>query len=271
MQVHLVQSHPPFVDIHCHLLPSIDDGAASWDESLTMARMAAADGTATIIATPHQLGSYAHNGAAAIREKVIQLNALLEQQQIPLTVMPGADVRIEADLAEALRKDEILTLADRKKHVLLELPHETYFPLEPLLDSLSGIGMEGILSHPERNQGLLQQPELIGRLVDGGCLMQITAGSLSGTFGPACQHLAEQMVARRQAHFVASDAHGARSRRPLLRRALERVAEIADLETALALCCHHPALVAQGQAVDIPPQLRPGRSWVGWLGWKKAG
>ena len=90
-----LSAHGSFVDIHCHLLPSIDDGAKSWEDSLAMAQMAVADGTELIIATPHQLGSYGHNTGDVIRAKVAELNSLLEQKSIPLKVLPGGDVRID--------------------------------------------------------------------------------------------------------------------------------------------------------------------------------
>jgi protein-tyrosine phosphatase len=266
-----VKTVPEFVDIHCHVLPHIDDGASSWDEALAMARMAVEDGTSTIIATPHQLGSYAQNDAAAIRQKVSQINALLNQQKIPLTVLPGADVRIEAEMLDLLRAGKVLTLGDQKKHVLLELPHEMYLPLEPVLEGLARLKLTGILSHPERNHGLLKNPELISGLVDAGCFMQVTAGSLTGTFGPQCQDLATEMVARQQVHFVATDAHGSRARRPLLRRAFDIVADIAGWEYAVDVCCGNPALVARGEDVEMPPQVRPKRSLMSWLGWRKAG
>lgn len=235
-----------------------------------MARLAVAEGTRTIIATPHQLGSYGHNSGETIRQKVIQLNALLEQQSIPLTILPGADVRIEADMITRLRQRDVLSLAEQK-YVLLELPHEMYLPLAPVLEALRNAGYEGILSHPERNQGLLRQPELIESLVAEGCLMQVTAGSLAGTFGPACQHLAEDMLVRRQTHFIATDAHGSRARRPLMRRAFERVIEITDEETAIELCCRNPQRVVEGAEVPMPPQARPKRSLVQWFGLRKAG
>ena len=259
-----------FVDIHCHLLPSIDDGAKSWDDALAMARMAVADGTEIIIATPHQLGSYRHNTAAEIRARVAQLTSLLNQHAIPLTVLPGGDVRIEAEMLSKLKSDEVLTLGDRKRHVLLELPHEMYFDLEPVLQGLEKLGLRGILSHPERNQGLLKQQDLIAPLVDAGCYMQITAGSLSGTFGPDCQAFAEQMIAYRQVHFVATDAHGPRSRRPLMNRAFERVAELGDWAMAEEVCCQNPRLVAAGKEVDIPPQQPARKSIASWFGWRKA-
>ena len=145
----------------------------------------------------------------------------------------------------------MLTLADRKKYVLLELPHELYFSLAPLLEQLQGISMTGILTHPERNQGLIKQPELIESLVQEGCLMQITAGSLMGTFGPIAHDFSQWMLSEGLVHFVASDAHGVKSRRPLMRRAHDRVAKLIDKEMADIVCCRNPSWAIEGR--EIPP------------------
>ena len=238
-----------FVDIHCHLIPGIDDGSQSWDQSLAMARMAVADGIRTIICTPHQLGTFAHNDGALIRTRTRELQDLLREREIPLQVLPGGDVRIEDRLAEGLQRGNILTLADRRKHVLLELPHELYFPLEGVLEQLHRTGFTGILSHPERNQGLLKRPQLIAPLVELGCLMQVTCGSLLGTFGTASQKMSEWMLQQGLVHFLATDAHGHQARRPLMRQAFLRVQEIAGAEMAADVCCVNPAAVAAGQAV----------------------
>ena len=156
------------IDIHCHLIPSIDDGPSSSRQSLEMARMAVADGTSTIIATPHQLGNYRQNTGERIRDSADQLSQQIADANIPLHVLPGGDVRIEPDLVAKLRDGDVLSLADHGKHVLLELPHELYFPLSALLEQLRNIGMTGILSHPERNQGILANPRLVAGLVDDG-------------------------------------------------------------------------------------------------------
>jgi protein-tyrosine phosphatase len=245
-----------FVDIHCHLLPGIDDGATDYEESLAMARLAVDDGTTTIIATPHQLGNFGHNRGDDIRRRVKELQQRLCEASVPLNVLPGADVRIEPDMAARLKSGDVLTLGDRRRHVLLELPHELYLPLEPVLEELWRYKLVGILSHPERNEGILRKPSVLSPLVDAGCLLQITAGSLCGTFGPACREMCERLLAEGLVHFVASDAHGPRSRRPLLRRAFERIAELADEMTAVALCSQNPAAVAAGD------QVRGGRRAV---------
>ena len=250
----------PFVDIHCHLLPGIDDGASHWGDTLAMARLAVDDGIGTIVVTPHQLGSYRHNSGDDIRRRTTELQQFLDQHQVPLRVLPGADVRIEAGMTALLRTGEVLSLADCRKHVLLELPHEMYIPLEPVLAELSAARLVGILSHPERNEGLLSDPRPLDRLVDAGCLLQVTAGSLLGAFGAASQQFSESLISLGLVHFVSTDAHGVKSRRPLLRRAFERIAELSSWETACDLCCRYPGRVAEGG--EVPAGRRKAkRAW----------
>ncbi len=258
-------------DIHSHLVAAIDDGPSTWNESLAMARMAAADGIATVIATPHQLGNFAHNDGQRIRHATGHLAELVRANRIPLTVLPGADVRIEPDIVPKIVTGEIVTLADWRRHLLLELPHELYFHLRPLGDTLRRAGIRGILSHPERNHGLLARPHLVGRLVDDGWLMQITAGSLVGTFGPDVQRLAQWMVQSGLVHIVATDAHGSRSRRPLLSRAFRCAEELAGRQTAIDLFCRNPADVAAGHEVAGGKQPIKRRRITRWFGRASAG
>jgi protein-tyrosine phosphatase len=246
---------PPFVDIHCHLLPGIDDGPRDWEESLAMARIAVDDGITTVIVTPHQLGGYRQVHGDEIRRRTAELKERLKIAGLPLTVLAGADVRIDEGLVEQIAQGSVLTLGDHLRHLLIELPHELYLPLDTLVSRLARNGVAPILSHPERNAGILRQPRVLDPVVDAGCLLQVTAGSLCGSFGLACQDLAEQLLAAGIVHFVATDAHGSRSRRPLMQRAFDRVAEIVGEQAAIELCCHNPHLVALGQTV--PAGRRP--------------
>ena len=165
-----------------------------------------------------------------------------------------------------------MSLGDLHRHVLLELPHELYFPIESILDELNRQGICGILSHPERNQGLLREPDLLPTLVDAGCLMQVTAGSFMGSFGSSSQGLAEWMLSQGLVHFVATDAHGTSSRRPLMRRAFDRVAMLTDLQTAEDLCIHHPGQVASGGKVPAGQRTVARRGgWRGLFSTKKVG
>ncbi len=161
-------------------------------------------------------------------------------------MLPGADVRIEPDLLQKIRRGKVLTLADRRRHVLLELPHDIYFPLERLLAELASAGLAGVLSHPERNRGILARPSVLPPLVERGCLLQVTAGSLTGKFGSESQKLTESLLDEGLVYCVSTDAHGTKTRPPVLQPAFERVAKLVGKETAVDLCCRHPAAIALG-------------------------
>jgi protein-tyrosine phosphatase len=262
-----VNPHEPFVDIHCHLLPGLDDGAADWAEALRMAEMAVADGIGTIVATPHQLGNHAKNSGDTIRAAADRFQQFLAERRVPLRVLPGADVRIEPDLPSKIRRGEVVTLADRRRHVLLELPHDVYVPLERLLKELASAGLVGILSHPERNLGILRRPGVLRPLVERGCLLQVTAGSLTGVFGSEVQKSAESLVQAGLVHFVSTDAHGTKVRPPLMRLAFGRVAKLAGEEAARDVCCRYPAAVVAGGTVPAGCRKPPKSAWTGWFRW----
>ncbi len=263
--------HEPFADIHCHLLPGIDDGANHWDDTLAMARMAVEDGISAVVATPHQLGSWSENRGEAIRSLVDECNERLSAERIPLTVLPGGEIRIEPGLIEELVTGELVTLGDHRRHVLLELPHELYFPIDGLMNELAARRITVLLAHPERNQGLLRQPDLAVDLVNAGCLMQLTAGSLCGMMGSHVDDMAVWMISEGLVHVVAPDAHSPRTRRPQMSRAYDRICELVDVATADDLCCQNPALIAAGRSVPVGRRTVPKRrrsSW--WRGRKSA-
>ena len=255
----------PFVDIHCHLLPGIDDGARDLTESLAMARMAVEDGITAVVCTPHQAGAFSSNRGEAVRSAVDALRNEFAREEIPLEILPGGDVRIESELVKGLISGEILSLGDHHRHVLLELPHELYFPLEGLHAELMAEGIIGILSHPERNQGILDRPSVVKPLVELGVLMQITAGSLVGTFGETIQKFSEDLLCKGLVHFISTDAHSPKRRRPLMRRAFDRAVELVGADMATALCCRNPRAVADGQEVQGGLQAKPSRSLMSWF------
>lgn len=257
-------SSESFVDIHCHLLPGLDDGARNWEDSLAMARIAEEEGVRTVIATPHQLGAYGHNTSDAIREQVAALQNRLDGLGIELRILPGADVRIEEGLIEHLQSGSVLSLGDYRRHVLLELPHELYMPLESLVEALSAVGMTGVLSHPERNRGLLDQPKVVPQLIEMGLLMQVTAESLTGTFGRSVQAFTEHLIQKRWVHMISTDAHGPRRRPPKLRKAFNQVVATAGRKTATDLFCCNPAQVAAGEPV-VAPRRTHRHAWPVWL------
>ena len=263
-----IMATPVFTDIHCHIVPGIDDGARDLRQSLEMATMAVSDGTGTLIATPHQLGPNSLVTAAAIRTGVANLQQAIVAAGLELTVLPGADVRIEPELPTLLKRGDVVTLADRGRHVLLELPHEVYIPLEPLLAALRKQGLTGILSHPERNKGIIAKPAVMADVVKAGGLLQITAGSLLGSFGSSARRLAESCVRQRLVHFVASDAHDT-TRRPFgLAPAHAAITALAGRRFADLVASENPARVVEGRSVADAGSTKassPGRGFFSWL------
>src|SRR5262249_39158603 len=201
-----------FVDIHCHLLPGIDDGPKDWKASLAMARMAVDAAIRTIIATPHQLGRYEKNTTDRIVTLATEAQQRIQDAGLPLTVLPGADVRIQEDLPELVEQGRILTLGNPKcenriSFLLMELPHEQVLPLGRLLYRLQSQGITAILSHPERNKHLQENPEILRPWVQQGCLIQVTTGSITSDFGREAQRVSRWLFRENLVHLVATDAH----------------------------------------------------------------
>jgi protein-tyrosine phosphatase len=238
-----------FVDIHCHIVPAIDDGSSSEINSLEMAHQAVIDGTKAVIATPHQLGTNSRVTVEAIKGSVAQLQEKLRSESIDLTILPGADIRIDPELPKLLKQGKVLTLADRNKHVLLELPHDTYYPIDQLLKSLRKQGLVGILSHPERNRGIMKNPDVMWDVMEAGGLLQITAASLTGAFGSSCQEIAELAVDEGLIHFIASDAHDTKHRPFGMRDAYDTICNMAGEKLADLVCCENPSRVFDGDDV----------------------
>jgi protein-tyrosine phosphatase len=254
-----------FVDIHCHLLPGLDDGPCTWDEAVSLAELAAAEGISTIVATPHQLGVHARNHGDAIRRTTARLQNLLAARKIPVRVLPGAEIHVEAALAARIHSGQLLSLADRRRHVLVEMPSAVFLPLDRLLAELSGAGMVTVLAHPERIAQAIAEPDLLEALVDQGCLLQVTAGSLTGCSGSRIRGLAESLVRKGLVHFVSTDAHEPGPRARTMRAAFRHVARLAGEETARALCCHNPARVAAGQPVPQGRREPVKPVWTRWF------
>jgi protein-tyrosine phosphatase len=250
-----------YVDIHCHILPDVDDGAPSLADALEMATMASADGIQTIIATPHANHEYPPRPAEELLQRVASLQAEIDRIGVPLRILPGADVQISESLAGHVQNRRILTLADTGRYILLEMPHDIYVPLDGLMSELKKAGVRSILSHPERNCGIRANLGLLEHLVERGCLLQVTAGSILGEFGREAKAAALHMLEHRLIHFVATDAHSPRYRKPLLREAYRCVAALSDEPYADQIFKQFPAAVAQGKSINVSRPHTPTRSF----------
>jgi protein-tyrosine phosphatase len=237
-----------YVDIHCHCLAAVDDGPATMSESLALCRALVDDGITTVAATPHQLGRFNDcNEAAHIREKVAVLNKELKSNGIPLTAMPGADIRVDERICQLLEADKILTLADGGKYILLELPHEVFIDIEPLLIELSCLGIKAVISHPERHPVLSKQHEVLLEWLNQSAYLQVTAGSLLGDLGLTAQKTAWHFLSSGWASLVATDSHNLKDRKPCMRAAFKRISIELGKDIARLVCIENPIRVLEGR------------------------
>ncbi len=242
------------VDIHCHCLPALDDGPSTIVEAVAMCRALVADGITVVVATPHQLGRYdGHNEAADVRRAVASLNATLAAEGVPLTVLPGADVRLDERIPELLAADRILTLADGGEHLMVELPSETFIDLGPLVAKLSASGLRTIVSHPERHEILARRRLAVMPWLRAGATLQLTAASLLGEFGSAAEAAAWYWLGRHPGTLVATDAHDTAGRGPRMSQAIDAIARRLGHLRAKRACIDNPLRMLRGRELPAPP------------------
>ncbi len=230
------------IDIHCHLLPAVDDGARSWDVTLEMCRIAEQDGVTHIVATPHANYEFLYDRAKHL-ESIEELRARAPKLSFSL----GCDFHLSYEnIQDALKHPERYAIGDTR-YLLVELSDYSAFNVSQTLEDLQGVGLAPILTHPERNPVILGNPELLNKYAAVGCLFQITANSLTGYWGKAKQQLCEQMLRKNMVHFIASDAHGVKNRPPGLSAARDAAAKIIGNDAAEKLVKANPNAVLSNQ------------------------
>jgi protein-tyrosine phosphatase len=201
------------IDLHCHVLPGLDDGPADVEASVMVARLAAADGTRTMVATPHIREDYPFD-LALVAERTDALNARLEQDGVELRVVPGGEVALSR--LSQLTQDELrgLTLASSRA-LLVESPNQAATDtVEDTLFKLQLGGFHPVLAHPERSPSFMKDPDRLEALVERGILCSVTAASMAGRFGRTVQRFARLLFERGMVHDVASDSHDIGNRSP---------------------------------------------------------
>jgi protein-tyrosine phosphatase len=257
------------VDLHCHVLPGVDDGAPDLETSLEMLRAAAAAGTSVMVATPHQHPTRYPNPPEPLRAAFALLSRAREDRVAAGETLPelhlGAEVHLDDGLVERLKSGELLTLAGGPS-VLLELPD--VFPtagVERLLYELQVAGFQPVLAHPERVGRLVREPRLIERFVTLGALAQVTAHSVAGRFGPECRALTHRLLQARLVHVVASDAHDLKRRPAPLDEARAVLSESFGEEEATRLLEDAPRAILEGRELIAPPpsawEPEPAQGW----------
>lgn len=243
------------IDIHHHLLWSLDDGASTLETSVAMAKAAAEDGISHIVCSPHANSTYTYD-PFVISEKITELQRLLDRDAIPVKLGRGCDFHMSYENIQEAKLDPGKFSINGLGYLLVEIPdYGLSRGLTEVFYQLQLAGLTPILTHPERNPTLQNdQPRLVDWL-RGGVLIQVTAGSVVGRMGRHAERMAHDLLSNRWVHFLATDAHNVTSRPPKMREAFEVVAKKYGPDYAHLLCVSNPLAAFMGK--PMPQQLEP--------------
>jgi protein-tyrosine phosphatase len=238
------------IDIHCHILPEVDDGPKSWDIAEAMCQMAAQDGIEHIVATPHSNDRYFYD-----RKYLSTLLQTLQQRIGPQPVLSlGCDFHLSYDnMQSAIRKPEQFCIGS-SHYLLVEFSN---FGISPQVDDwftqIRQRGITPIITHPERNPILQQDPHRILNWIELGCAVQVTASVFTGFWGPRPRQIADRLLKDKAVHFLSTDAHDTKRRVPILSEARKVIAKEFGEDLARSLVEDNPAAVVNDQPLPYFP------------------
>ena len=241
------------IDIHSHILPGLDDGPQTWEEAREMARMAVEDGIRIMVASPHlfprkNFNLEEINNKETILDHIARFSQDLIQAGIELQIIPGCDFPLSLETLELLQQGRVMTINDANHYILLELPGTAFPPAtEQICFNFKSQGITPIITHPERHLIIQEMPQKLKRLLDMGCLAQVTASSLLGGFGRSIAKFTRQLLTKGYCQIIATDAHDTRKRPPLLRRAVEEAARLIGKPRAWAMVTDFPEKIIKGE------------------------
>jgi protein-tyrosine phosphatase len=243
------------IDLHCHYLPGIDDGAQTIDEALTLARAALRAGIHTSVLTPHvHVGRY-NNTLASIQRSFTAFQQVLATHGVPLNVRVGGEVRIAAEIMPLVEQEQIPFIGQLggDRIMLLEFPHSHLLVGgDKLIRWLLDRRIRPLIAHPERNRDVMRNVDKISEYVAMGCLLQVTGASIIGQFGENAQACAYALLDRNWVSVVATDAHNMQHRPPNLNVAQEALAAMGGVQYARELTELFPAKIIAGDS-EVPP------------------
>lgn len=240
------------VDLHCHILPGLDDGPDNMEVSLAMAETAVADGITHVVATPHASDRFLFD-FAHVRQLRDELQAKIGDR---LKIATGCDFHLNPENLGALRRDASIYCISQRDYLLLEFNEISIPPgMDQTLHEIQLAGVRPIITHPERNSILRTHPERLRQWVRQGCFAQVTGGALTGVFGPVAQRIALQWIREGLIHFVASDAHNTQSRPLRLQPAYDVVVDQFGEQKAHALFLENPLAAFEGRELPHVPEL----------------
>ena len=250
-----------FVDIHCHILHGLDDGAKDLSDSRAMLELAARSGTIDLVATPHANSRYRFD-PALIDARIAELGA-----GSTVRLHRGCDFHLQSDtIDDALEHPEKYAI-NHRNYLLVEFPDVWLFAhTDEVLLQLIDVGLIPIVTHPERHVQLRRRYGDLARWIQMGCYVQVTGSSVTGLFGRSTQATVDELVSRGLVHFIASDAHDTRHRTPSLRSAYEKLAETWGEQVVRPMFVDNPRAVLTGEPIesDVRPVSRRKKRWSFW-------
>ena len=234
------------IDLHCHLLPGIDDGAGTLNEALQMARAAVANGIEYAVMTPHLHPGRYENTRSSNEQALREFRAALRAAGIALEIGVAAEVRLSPEILPLLEQDEVPFLGEMYGYriMLLEFPHSHIPPgADKLIQKLLDKMIRPIIAHPERNKDVIRDLARIEPFIEMGCFLQLTASAVAGNFGAGPHLRARQLLEANVFTILATDAHNLKGRRPELREGMEAAAEILGEEAAHDLVYKRPLAI----------------------------
>lgn len=239
------------VDIHCHILPGLDDGAPTLETAVQMAEIAIADGVTHIVGTPHANARYQFD-PDLIRRRRDELQAAVGER---LLLATGCDFHLSFENLEQIQAEPDRFTINQKRYLLVEFAEFSIPPqMDDTLHHLQLLGLLPIITHPERNRLIRSHPERLRGWLHQGCYVQVTAQALLGQFGDSARKYVEEWLDEEMIHFVASDAHDTEHRPPLLAKAYKTVASRCGLPRAEALFRDNPLAAFEGRPLPYEPE-----------------
>jgi protein-tyrosine phosphatase len=254
------------IDIHAHIIPDVDDGAESMEDSIAMLRKSAASGVNTIVATPHLLpGSYMISTDRQ-NEILLELKNLVVELNIPIEILPGRECYLTPEIFEFEKDLHKLTINSAGKYILVELPfHDTPDYVYQIIFDFQMKGITPIIAHPERYHDVIYNPNFVRTFIEKDCLIQVNIGSVLGKYGSEVKKTSQILLENRMAHIIASDMHTSHS--TPLGSGSDAISEIVGNEESRNLLYRRPKALIEGRALAIPEPLdyRPKRNlWNLW-------
>ena len=249
------------IDLHCHLLPKVDDGPETLEESIMLAKEAMKQGVTDILCSPHHRNGRYENEKATVIRSVADLQQELVKRRIPLNLLPGQEIRLTAELLTDLEQDKLLFVDPASAYLLIEFPTMSLLSYtQELFFQLRALGKVPIIVHPERNLKFRENPDLLLPYLEMGCLAQLTAPSLVGVYGKAIQKTTKEMLKRNLVQMIASDAHGIHKRTFYLKESCEII--IKDYGTEKMDWMQQVAQdIIRGQQLNYPSYLKKRKYW----------